>query len=147
MRHIKRWLVIYTIGAGFILLFCLFYTGLVTINPYNPVSDFVEIILQIAGVVIIFTPIAGFFTLIVGIILLANRGKFSAGRIVSQIGIWFYFTGAVGITLAGFMHITLDLVWFNLIFLGALVGLPGLILMWKLRHLQEDGYIKLRGMI
>jgi hypothetical protein len=135
MRHMWLWVLVYAIGAGFILLVCAFFT--VLLPGHYLISDIVSKIWRISYMVGLVTTLCGFWVLIAGFVLLLIRGKFSAGRLVSLVGIGFYYLAALGFFLAGTVSWTPARGTFIAFVLAACVCLLGFFLMRTLRRAQK----------
>jgi hypothetical protein len=143
MRLIPVWVLLYALGIGFALLFW----GLATFwglgLDSNLLSGIAYNITEIASIGITVTPMAGFAALFVGFILLLIRGTFSAGRVVSLIGIWLYYIAALGLVLVASMvwvsqDFRLDSTFLPSLLTAAFVFLLGFFIMRKLNRLQAE---------
>jgi hypothetical protein len=131
------WVLLYAIGAGFILLVCAFFT--VLLPGHYLVSVIASKIWYISFMIALIALMCGFWVLIAGFVLLLIRSKFSAGRVVSLIGMWVYYIAALGFFLAAAM--SEGKFWENIGFAFAIVVvpvfLPGFFIMRKFRRLQK----------
>ena len=123
MRLMWLWVLLYALGAGFILAVWILVTGLGT--GHHPVSDIASKIGAISFMVALIATLCGFWVLIAGWILLLIRRKFSAGRVVSLIGIGLYYLSALGHILADTTVGNPAFGGVNAVFLVAFIGVPG----------------------
>ncbi len=138
MRLTWLWVLLYALGAGFMLLLMGFrYSfGFALAYFHGTASD----IGQSASSVALFAPMLGILVLIAGFILLLIRGKFSAGRILSLVGTSVYYVAALGVIVAAAIFITLTRNpswWVDALFTLAtvvIVGLPGFFITRALRR-------------
>jgi hypothetical protein len=134
------WVLLYALVVGTVLLnvgtgikYCL-----VEVQPHDTAYD----IQQLASTVCIWALVVSFLVFFVGIIVLLVRSTSAAGRVVSLIGMGFYYVAASGIVLA----VAISGGWPSeiLVFILAIavvVGLPGFFITRKFRQLQEAEYI------
>ena len=134
MSRIWLWILIYAILVGPILLFLSF--AIAWDLGVSPPRSIAYDIGQISSMVGLFAPMGGFLILIAGAILLKLRHKWD--RIVSLIGMVFYYIGALGFVLAA--ALSRSPFWEKVIpILAAVlfVGLPRLFFMRALRRAQK----------
>jgi hypothetical protein len=129
MRFIPAWVLLY----GFVLGCAMLYMGFATAFG---LSDF-RLMVFVWSVTL-----AGAVVLLAGFILLLIPSKFSAGRVLSVIGICLYYVAALGIILAtsiyGYRYWeTWEIVVF-IIATAVCVGLPGFLITRKLNRLQAE---------
>jgi hypothetical protein len=151
MRRMWLWVLLYAIGAGIIMLVMGLFMGLGFDEGLHPTatSVFAFDIGEIALLVGMCAPLVGFWVFVVGIIFLLIRGKSGVGRVVSLIGIGFYYVAALGIVLTASMLWVLcgsspDCFLYLIVFaiVAACIVLPGIYITRKFRQLQEVEDIK-----
>ena len=101
MRLMWLWVFLYATGIGLMLFFLAFaiWWGL----DMNPPIGIAYDIGQIAAKVGFFAPMGGFLALIAGMVFLLIRRTVAAGRVVTLIGLGFYYVAALGVVVAGTM--------------------------------------------
>jgi hypothetical protein len=143
MRLMWLWVLLYAIVIG-LALFCwgiANFWGL-SEGTYHPQGIALDIG-QSASFGSIFTTIAGFAVLFAGFILLLIPSKFSAGRVVSVIGICFYYIAALAVVLAASIDwasrdFRLNSPFLPALLTAAVVFFLGFLIMRKLRRLQAE---------
>ena len=101
MRLMWLWIILYALGIGWLLVYLAF--GIAWGLGMNPPSGIASDIVNIAGGVGLLTPMAGFLVCFAGMIFLLIRRTVAAGRVVSLIGLGFYYVAALGVVVAGTM--------------------------------------------
>jgi len=143
MRLMWLWVLLYALGAGFIMPITGFIIMLGLSEVAHPSIIAIDIIGGIGFGLAFLAAMGGFWVLIAGIISLLKRGRFAKGRVVSLIGIRIYYVGAFGIVLASsvfwfFCDFSLECFWvLYYYFIAAVVILPGFFIMRKFRRLQK----------
>jgi hypothetical protein len=138
MRFMWLWVLLYALVVGFLLAFLGFTMGF-SLATNNPGGIFLAIGI-IANIVCIFAVMVGFLVFIAGFILLLIRGKFAKGRVLSLIGIGFYYVAALGLILQVYTSPLWGLLWeivVTIIAIVVFVGLPGFFITRSLRQAQK----------
>jgi len=152
MRLMWLWVLLYALGIGLILFIIGLFTALccgevetpsgIVITQNGTAYD----IWLIAAMVAFIAPVCGFLVFIPGTILLLIRRKFSAGRVVSLIGIGLYHLAALGVVLAGAMQSAMSVgspwdiviaIAIYILVMAVIVALPAFFIIRKFRRLQE----------
>jgi hypothetical protein len=134
MGRIWLWILIYAIVIGPMLSFLSF--AMVWNLGVSPPRGIAYDIGQISSMVGLFAPMGGFLILIAGAILLKLRH--TVDRMVSLIGMVFYYMGALGFVLAA--ALSRSPFWEKVVPVLAVVllaGLPGLFFIRALRRAQK----------
>ena len=138
MRLMWLWILLYALGIGYLLVFLAFGIGWGV--GMDPPSGIAYDIGNIACYVGLLTPIAGFLVCFAGMILLLIRRTVAVGRVVSLIGLGFYYVAASAVVLEFSMGMlppnefsTGWLIGF-IAFLAVVVGLPGFFMTRTLRR-------------
>jgi hypothetical protein len=128
MRRMWLWVLIYALGAGFILFLMILVCGLGTdVVPVRSVPSFISPdIINPLLYVGISAPSIGFWVLITAMILLLIRRTIAAGRIVSLIGLGMYYLAGLSLVLSAIFeeYLPLELVVFILV-MAVVIGVPG----------------------
>ena len=141
MRRMWLWVLIYALGAGFMLLLTgfIFTLGFALSYFHGIAAD----IGQGASSVALFAPMVGVLVLIAGVILLLIRGKFQVGRIVSLVGTYIYYFSLLALVVATIIFIILSSGpswWRDVVFTAAtvvIVILPGFFVTRALRRARS----------
>jgi len=139
MRLMWLWVLLYALGIGFLLVFLSLAMSLNL--AMHPPSGIAYDIGGIAVVVGLLTPAVGFLVCLAGIILLLIRRTVAAGRVVSLIGLGFYYAAASAVVAAAVIPELLspsgnslwNIVGLTLCF-AVPVGLPGFFMTRTLRR-------------
>jgi hypothetical protein len=106
MRFMWLWVLLYALGAGFMLLLMGFiFTLGFALSYFHGIAADVG---QGAGSVALVAPMVGVLVLIAGFILLLLSGKFQAGRIVSLVGTYVYYFSLLALIVAAVIYIILS---------------------------------------
>jgi hypothetical protein len=125
MRRMWLWVLLYALGIGITLFsigFIFFIIYVVSSAGGTAYDNGVN-----AGIGSIFVTIVGFLALIAGMVFLLIQRTVAAGRVVTLIGLGFYYVAALGVVLA--MAMAGGNFWedigFGLAIIIVPVGLPG----------------------
>jgi nitrate reductase gamma subunit len=105
MRLMWLWVLLYALGAGFMLLLMGFiFTLGFALSYFHGIAADVG---QGASSVALIAPMVGVLVLIAGFILLLIRGKFQAGRMVSLVGTYIYYFALLALIVAAIIFMIL----------------------------------------
>ena len=138
MRLMWLWVFLYAVIVGLILLIL---GAFAASGPTGAVTGIRKVVGSVCG----YVTLGGFLVCFAGMIFLLIRRTVAAGRVVSLIGLGFYYIAAFGIFLAAFMSQDSsfeipNMLWLNIpfmIFFAVVVGLPAFFITRTLIRAQK----------